>query len=200
MAMRLLLFFFFCWCLAQLHLLGVATLGVLAAIARPLLFASIDPDVAARPGDTGAHAVGGVPGPAGRGGGGGQSDHGCPAGVRVARHGPRLPRSSPRPLLVLGLVLSIGIALTVTWLGLALSYFYDQPVSSTSRRSRSAPTCSPTPVGGWRSATPLRSSDPERERRGVRDRDWRDQASRTRSSAAALVAGTAIAAASGLVG
>jgi zinc/manganese transport system permease protein len=110
-----------------LGLVGAGALLVVAAIGRPLLFASLDPDVAAA--------------------------HGVPVrglsvvflvvlGVAVAEAsqvtGALLvfallvvpPATAqlltPRPLM--GIVVSVGIGVAVTWLGLACSYFTDQPI------------------------------------------------------------------------
>ncbi|HZP31365.1 MAG TPA: metal ABC transporter permease, partial [Acidimicrobiia bacterium] len=112
---------------ATLLFVGAAALGVIVLVGRPLLFASLDPDVAAA--------------------------HGVPVrllsvvflvvlGVAVAEAsqitGALLvfallvvpPATAqvvtPRPLLGLGL--SVAIGMLVTWLGLACSYFSDQPI------------------------------------------------------------------------
>ena len=110
-----------------LLVIGAAGLGVLAVIARPLLFASIDPDVAAA--------------------------RGVPLrllsvvfllvlGLAVAEASqivgvllvfallvipPAIAQTiTMRPLLSISIGVSIGVG--ITWLGLALAYFYDQPV------------------------------------------------------------------------
>jgi zinc/manganese transport system permease protein len=110
-----------------LLVIGAAGLGVLAVIARPLLFASIDPDVAAA--------------------------RGVPVrllsvvfllvlGLAVAEASqivgvllvfallvipPAIAQTiTMRPLLSISIGVSIGVG--ITWLGLALAYFYDQPV------------------------------------------------------------------------
>jgi zinc/manganese transport system permease protein len=110
-----------------LALVGVGVLVVIAVIGRPLLFASIDPDVAA------ARAV--------------------PVralsfvflivlGIAAAQASQItgallvfallvVPAATARTLtarVVPGLLLSVAIGLTVTWLGLALAYFYDRPI------------------------------------------------------------------------
>jgi zinc/manganese transport system permease protein len=110
-----------------LLVIGAAGLAVLAVIARPLLFASIDPDVAAA--------------------------RGVPLrllsvvfllvlGLAVAEASqivgvllvfallvipPAIAQTiTMRPLLSISIGVSIGVG--ITWLGLALAYFYDQPV------------------------------------------------------------------------
>ena len=110
-----------------LLVIGAAGLAVLAVIARPLLFASIDPDVAAA--------------------------RGVPArllsvvfllvlGLAVAEASqivgvllvfallvipPAIAQTiTMRPLLSISIGVSIGVG--ITWSGLALAYFYDQPV------------------------------------------------------------------------
>jgi len=110
-----------------LLVIGAAGLAVLAVIARPLLFASIDPDVAAA--------------------------RGVPVrllsvvfllvlGLAVAEASqivgvllvfallvipPAIAQTiTMRPLLSISIGVSIGVG--ITWLGLALAYFYDQPV------------------------------------------------------------------------
>ena len=110
-----------------LLVIGAAGLAVLAVIARPLLFASIDPDVAAA--------------------------RGVPVrvlsvvfllvlGLAVAEASqivgvllvfallvipPAIAQTiTMRPLLSISIGVSIGVG--ITWLGLALAYFYDEPV------------------------------------------------------------------------
>jgi zinc/manganese transport system permease protein len=112
---------------ATLLAVGVAALVVIAVIGRPLLFASLDPDVAAA--------------------------HGVPVrllsvvflvvlGVAVAEASQItgallvfallvVPAATAqvltaRPLLGLGISVAVGVA--VTWLGLACSYFSDEPI------------------------------------------------------------------------
>ena len=110
-----------------LLLVGAGALAVMAVIGRPLLFASLDPDVAAA--------------------------HGVPVrllsvvflvvlGLAVAEASQItgallvfallvVPPATAQILTarpVLGLALSVGIGLVVTWFGLALSYFSDDPI------------------------------------------------------------------------
>ena len=112
---------------ATLLVVGVAALAVVASIGRPLLFASLDPDVAAA--------------------------HGVPVrllsvvflvvlGVAVAEASQItgallvfallvVPAATAQVVTarpVLGLVLSVLIGVGVTWLALACSYFSDQPI------------------------------------------------------------------------
>jgi zinc/manganese transport system permease protein len=112
---------------ATLLAVGVAALAVVASIGRPLLFASLDPDVAAA--------------------------HGVPVrllsvvflvvlGVAVAEASQItgallvfallvVPAATAQVVTarpVLGLVLSVVIGVGVTWLALACSYFSDQPI------------------------------------------------------------------------
>ena len=106
---------------------GVGALVVLAVIGRPLLFASIDPDVA---------AARGVPvrflsilflvvlGLA-------VAEASQITGVLLVFAILVVPPAAAQAITIrpfLSLLLSVAIALLVTWLGLTLSYFYDQPV------------------------------------------------------------------------
>lgn len=112
-----------------LVLLGIAVvvMGVLAAIARPLLFASVDPDVARAGGvPVGALSTGFL----------------LLLGLAVAATSQITGALLVFALLVtpaataqlitsrpgLSLVLSVAIGLTVTWLGLAIAYFSIYPV------------------------------------------------------------------------
>jgi len=110
-----------------LALVGAGVLAVVAAIGRPLLFASIDPDVAAAKGVP----VRGL-----------SFAFLIVLGVAVAEASQItgallvfallvVPAATARTLtarVVPGLLLSIAIGLVVTWLGLALAYFYDRPI------------------------------------------------------------------------
>jgi zinc/manganese transport system permease protein len=112
---------------ATLVLVGVSAIAVMAVIGRPLLFASIDPDVAAARGVP-VRALSFV--------------FLIVLGVAVAEASQItgallvfallvVPAATARALtarVVPGLLLSIAIGLTVSWLGLALAYFYDRPI------------------------------------------------------------------------
>jgi zinc/manganese transport system permease protein len=110
-----------------LLVIGVAGLAVLAVIARPLLFASVDPDVAtARGVPVRALSVVFL----------------LVLGLAVAEASqivgvllvfallvipPAIAQTiTMRPLLSICIGVSIGVG--ITWVGLALAYFYDQPV------------------------------------------------------------------------
>jgi zinc/manganese transport system permease protein len=113
--------------ITTLFWVGAGALVVLAVMVRPLWFASIDPDVAAARGVPVrflsilflvvlAIAV---------------AEASQITGVLLVFALLVVPPAAaqiitPRP--VLSLILSVAIGLTVTWLGLALAYFYDQPV------------------------------------------------------------------------
>src|SRR5437868_760283 len=107
-----------------LLLVGVVVIALVAVIGRPLLFASIDPEVAAASGVP-VRALSFV--------------FLAVLGVAVAEASQItgallvfallvVPAATARTLtsrVVPGMVLSIAIGLVVTWLGLALAYFYD---------------------------------------------------------------------------
>jgi zinc/manganese transport system permease protein len=110
-----------------LVVVGVGALSVIAVIGRPLLFASIDPDVA---------AARGVPvralsfvflivlGVA-------AAEASQITGALLVFALLVVPAATARTLtarVVPGLLLSVAIGLAVTWLGLALAYFYDRPI------------------------------------------------------------------------
>jgi zinc/manganese transport system permease protein len=106
---------------------SAGTLVVLGLVARPLLFASIDPDIAASRGIHGrflsvvflvvlAIAV---------------AEASQVTGVLLVFALLIVPAATAQTITnrpVRGLVCSVAIGLSVTWLGLALAYFYDQPV------------------------------------------------------------------------
>jgi zinc/manganese transport system permease protein len=110
-----------------LLIVGVSVIAILAVVGRPLLFASIDPEVA---------AASGVPV---------RALSFCflvVLGVAVAAASQItgallvfallvVPAATARALtsrVLPGMLLSIAIGLTVTWVGLALAYFYDEPI------------------------------------------------------------------------
>jgi zinc/manganese transport system permease protein len=110
-----------------LLVVGIVVLAVVAIIGRPLLFASIDPDVAAAKGVP-VRALAFV--------------FLVVLGIAVAEASQItgallvfallvVPAATARTLtarVVPGLLLSVAIGLVVTWLGLALAYFYDRPI------------------------------------------------------------------------
>jgi zinc/manganese transport system permease protein len=106
---------------------GSGALVVLAVIARPLLFASIDPDVAAARGVPVRFlsilflTVLGIA----------VAEASQITGVLLVFALLVVPPAAAQTITirpVLSLFLSVAIGLVVTWLGLALAYFYDQPV------------------------------------------------------------------------
>ncbi len=110
-----------------LFLVASAALGVLAAISRPLLFASIDPDVAA------ARGV-----PVGRvsllfllllglaAAEASQITGALLVFALLVMPAAAAQRLTPRPLL--GGLIAVGIGLAVTWLGLAVAYYSPYPI------------------------------------------------------------------------
>ena len=113
-----------------LLVVGIGVLAVLGVVGRPLLFASIDPDVAAAQGvPTRMLSVVFL----------------VVLGVAVAEAGQItgallvfallvVPAAAAQALtarVLPGLALSVGIGCTVTWVGLAFAYFYDEPVGFT---------------------------------------------------------------------
>jgi zinc/manganese transport system permease protein len=110
-----------------LLVIGAAGLAVLAVIARPLLFASIDPDVAAARGvpvrllSVAFLLVLGLA----------VAEASQIVGVLLVFALLVIPPAiaqtiTMRPLLSISIGVSIGVG--IAWLGLALAYFYDQPV------------------------------------------------------------------------
>ena len=95
---------------------------------------------------------------------------------------------------VAGLCASVAVGLAITWLGLARASTRRTRSGSGSRRSRSADTWQPAWRGGWS------GSRRERDHARVGDGHRAHRHPRAPVHAAAFVAGTAIAAASGLVG
>jgi zinc/manganese transport system permease protein len=113
--------------ITTLSWVGAGALVVLAVIVRPLWFASIDPDVAAARGVPVRFlsilflAVLGVA----------VAEASQITGVLLVFALLVVPPAAAQAITsrpVLSLILSVAIGLTVTWLGLALAYFYDQPV------------------------------------------------------------------------
>ncbi len=110
-----------------LVVVGVGVLAVIAVIGRPLLFASIDPDVAAAKGVP-VRALSfvflivlGIA----------TAEASQITGALLVFALLVVPAATARTLtarVVPGLLLSVAIGLTVTWLGLALAYFYDRPI------------------------------------------------------------------------
>jgi zinc/manganese transport system permease protein len=110
-----------------LLIIGAAVLLLIAVIGRPLLFASIDPEVATASGVP-VRALSFL--------------FLATLGVAVAEASQItgallvfallvVPAATARTLtarVLPGLLLSIAIGLIITWLGLALAYFYDQPI------------------------------------------------------------------------
>ena len=88
---------------ATLLVVGAAALAVLAVLARPLLFATVDPDVAQARGRARSRALDGVLGPPRRRRRRGQPDHRGALGLRAPRHarrrGPAAHRAPRRQLL-----------------------------------------------------------------------------------------------------
>lgn len=112
-----------------LALLGVAAamLAAVAAVARPLLFASVDPEVAAASGlrvrllGAGFLVVLGLA----------VAQTSQITGALLVFALLVLPAATAQRLTVrpaLGVALSVGLALLVTWLGLALAYYSEYPV------------------------------------------------------------------------
>ena len=106
---------------------GAGALAVLAGIGRPLLFASVDPDVAAARGVPVRFlsilflAVLGLA----------VAEASQITGVLLVFALLVVPAAAAQTITIrplLSLLLSVAIGLAVTWLGLALAYFYDQPV------------------------------------------------------------------------
>lgn len=106
---------------------GVGALVVLGLIGRPLLFASIDPDIAASRGipvrllSVVFLAVLGIA----------VAEASQITGVLLVFALLVVPPATVQTITnrpVLGLACSVAIALAVTWIGLALAYFNDQPV------------------------------------------------------------------------
>jgi zinc/manganese transport system permease protein len=110
-----------------LVVVGVGVLAVIAFIGRPLLFASIDPDVAAAKGVP-VRALSfvflivlGIA----------AAEASQITGALLVFALLVVPAATARTLtarVVPGLLLSVAIGLIVTWLGLALAYFYDRPI------------------------------------------------------------------------
>jgi zinc/manganese transport system permease protein len=110
-----------------LLLVGAGALVVLAAIARPLLFASVDPDVAEARGVRVRRlsivflVVLGLA----------VAEASQVTGVLLVFALLVVPAATAQVVTarpVVGIVLSVVIAIAVTWLGLALAYFTDRPV------------------------------------------------------------------------
>jgi zinc/manganese transport system permease protein len=110
-----------------LLIVGAAVVVIIAVIGRPLLFASIDPEVAAARGvpvralSFSFLAVLGVA----------VAEASQVTGALLVFALLVVPAATARTLtsrVLPGLMLSIAIGLTITWFGLALAYFYDQPI------------------------------------------------------------------------